>query len=342
MKLVLTATQAVAGARGTPCPNPPPRFLWKAETGMSFQVPCGRWSCSWCGREKRQAARLRTYEGIVAAIARGDRVRFITLTDKVQTMTVPELAEAWNRLRTLLRKKKLLRQYFVVVELTKAGAGHLHVLATGEYIDKPELQGYATDAGFGFCWITDVCSESSEKEHRTPESSAGYMAKYLGKSREMVEMQTLSKKRLRPVWASRQWSMSQKAAEIEVRRRRRDQELATTEETEGEATWLIVQGDSTVKDGLTVFLCGRRLDRMAVAYLILRLLPVLPDEALLAPHGRDVQEAAMWLRMSAAMGTAPRPPDAVVSSAPGEAAIQLVLPIDLEKLRRPKPVALWM
>lgn len=63
-----------------------------------------------------------------AAHERGERVRFVTLTDKAAgRMTVPELGAAWNRLAVRLRREKLLTEYALAVELQpKRGALHLH------------------------------------------------------------------------------------------------------------------------------------------------------------------------------------------------------------------------
>ncbi len=87
---------------------------------------------------------------------KGERARFMTLTDtRGGTMTVAELYEAWNKLRTRLTRERkggrLVQEYAAVVEVQTRGALHLHVLMTGRFVPQRKLVGMATAAGFGRC-----------------------------------------------------------------------------------------------------------------------------------------------------------------------------------------------
>ena len=128
-----------------------------------------------------------------------------------------ELYEAFNRLRTKLRRSGHLREYFAVVETTQAGALHLHVLATGRYLPQRELSKVAAAAGFGR--VADIRAVTG-----TGDRSAGaYLVKTLAGNATKANAERLATRgarRLRPVRTSRSWYPGGMAeAEREVGRR---------------------------------------------------------------------------------------------------------------------------
>lgn len=143
--------RAVRQARHSPCPNAVvPMFAWSQTTDRAYEMACGSWACSYCRRKKRAAVALVVADGCPAAFVRDERVRFLTLTDGTGgEMTVRELYLAWNRLRASLRKLGYLREYAAVVETTKNGALHLHVVATERFAPQKLLSRLASQAGFG-------------------------------------------------------------------------------------------------------------------------------------------------------------------------------------------------
>jgi hypothetical protein len=95
----------VATTAPTSCTNSQ-RIVVSLSTGNAFPLACRSWLCDDCSSKKWLAARVLFERGILAAFARGERVRFLTLTDgsKHGTMTVHDLSQAWGKLATMLRR----------------------------------------------------------------------------------------------------------------------------------------------------------------------------------------------------------------------------------------------
>jgi hypothetical protein len=162
--------------------------------------------------------------GIARAWLRGDLVRFLTLTSPgSDPLSIKALYEAWNRVRTTLRKSGELREYLAVIELQErdGGAPHLHIMATGEYIAQRRLSELANGAGFGP--IADIRAVRDTG----PRSASAYLVKSLaayatksnaGALAERVKVEGGTKRRrTRPVRTSRGWYPGgMKAAEIAV------------------------------------------------------------------------------------------------------------------------------
>lgn len=202
---------AINHARRTRCPNFGGSYIWSLSTDRAAQLACGRWDCGWCQRRKRAAARMVIDRGIQMAWTRGERLRFMTLTDgRSGAMTVADLYAAWNKLRTRLTRDRsdgrYVTGYAAVVEVQKRGALHLHVLTTGRYIPQKQLVGMARAAGFGRC--TDI----REVKHTASEDStesAMYVTKQLAGYLTKQEVAALSAKtavRRRPLRTSHGWA----------------------------------------------------------------------------------------------------------------------------------------
>ena len=234
--------KAVRGARACWCSNSV-RFLASITTGKAFALPCLSWSCEKCNPRKWHAARELFRLGIEAAWARGERVRFLTLTVKHEDVSAAELAACWNRLALTLRRggpaparpkkpKKLrtdeqrkqwrkryeqwqeacrrrqsyLDQYAAVIELgEKTGRFHMHVLFTGRYVGHKRLRRMAAAAGFGsVTYIKLVRNKGDAAEAMA--RYAGKMASYTAKATAVAEsLRARGSNRVRPVRTSRQW-----------------------------------------------------------------------------------------------------------------------------------------
>lgn len=99
---------------------------------------CRCWECDECAPKRLKQLR--------AIALSGNPDRFITLTWRAaHAALTPEqareqIARAWNvALHRLRRRYKKRIEYFVVVETTKSGWPHLHILLRGPWIDQAYL-----------------------------------------------------------------------------------------------------------------------------------------------------------------------------------------------------------
>lgn len=172
--------------------------------------------------------------GILAAFARGERVRFLTLTDgsKRGTMSVHDLSEAWTKLATMLRRggpplprppkgsgkdaqakwrrqckarKPLLSEYAMVLEVGTTGQGrlHAHVLFTGRYIKQSRLSAWAKLAGFGR--VVDIREVPSGDAAAAAAYAAKLAAYVSNQGKAVAKLKRLSRIRVRPVRKSHGW-----------------------------------------------------------------------------------------------------------------------------------------
>ena len=206
---------AVYRARPSRCPNAYAFFVVSLSSRRALLLPCGKWVCRHCGSRKKAAARLMIEEGIRGARSRGERVRFITLTSPPEKpLTTRSLYEAFNSLRVTLRRSGHLKQYFGVVETTKAGALHLHLLATGRFLPQAHLSKLAAEAGFG-----EVVDIREVKDDGPGSYLVKALASYATKA-NAARLASHGGKRIRPVRSSRAWYPGGMAeAEKEVGRR---------------------------------------------------------------------------------------------------------------------------
>jgi hypothetical protein len=150
--------------------------------------------------------------GVCRAQARGEKVRFLTVTSPGgYALSTRELYESFNRLRTTLRKSGELEEYLAVVELQErdGGAPHLHIIATGEYIPQRRLSALASSAGFGP--IADIRAVRGTG----PRSAGMYLVKSLAQYATKANAGALAERvksegngkatRVRPVRCSRGW-----------------------------------------------------------------------------------------------------------------------------------------
>lgn len=98
-------------------------------------LPCRSWTCDHCAPKRRAQ--------LMARAAAGQPTRFVTLTVNPETYDSPEsrllhLANAW---RTVVKRIRRLHpdsevEYLAIVEQTKAGEPHLHILLRSPFIPR--------------------------------------------------------------------------------------------------------------------------------------------------------------------------------------------------------------
>lgn len=122
-------------------------------------MSCKSWQCAVCSVQRKAVAAELIQGGIRRARARGERVRFMTLTSPPEGLTLREVSEAWNRLMATLRPSGEISDYLVVIESGGEArpVPHLHALTVGKFIPQARLSALAERAGYGpICHITAV------------------------------------------------------------------------------------------------------------------------------------------------------------------------------------------
>lgn len=121
--------------------------------GALVAVPlrCRSRKCPHCSILRGLADRLTLLKALDLAPG---RVRLVTLTDATGTMTNDEMSRAFQRLAARLRRRGWLGDYYRVIEWTKSGALHYHLVIFetekgGGFIPQAELSVMAEGCGFG-------------------------------------------------------------------------------------------------------------------------------------------------------------------------------------------------
>jgi len=101
-------------------------------------LTCRSWMCEWCAPERRRR--------LMASAAGGAPQRFLTLTVNPTIGNSPDdrlslLSAAWRTAVKRLRRKygQSTIQYLAIVEATKHGEPHLHILMRSPYIPQSEI-----------------------------------------------------------------------------------------------------------------------------------------------------------------------------------------------------------
>jgi len=135
-------------------------------------LTCKSWGCDYCQPTRRAQ--------LIAKAMSGAPERFITLTVNPRVGNGPSdrlriLAHAWNVIMKRERREhpKSELAYFAVVEATRRGEPHLHILYRGPSIPQHRLSdAMASLAGSP---IVDI------RKIRNPVEAVRYVAKYIGK-----------------------------------------------------------------------------------------------------------------------------------------------------------------
>lgn len=152
-------------------------------------LKCRRWSCNQC-RLIRQAE--------VRALCRaGNPSLMVTLTaapdpEKTPDQQAVELVRAWRLIvkRHARKFKSAKIAYLAVVEATKRGQPHLHILTREKFIDHAWLKEMMADITGSFVvWLTRL---------KSARGGAWYVSKYLGKDPHHYEG-------CKRYWTARDW-----------------------------------------------------------------------------------------------------------------------------------------
>jgi len=152
---------------------------------------CRSWGCDLCSPDRRR--------GLMAKAASGEPTRFLTLTVNPRRGGSPEerlagLAHAWRILVKRLRRANPTDpiEYLAIVELTKRGEPHLHILLRSPYIPHALISA-AMDELID-APIVDI------RRIREPKEVIRYVAKYLTKAN--VRLGTAKR-----YWSSRSYEL---------------------------------------------------------------------------------------------------------------------------------------
>lgn len=153
------------------CPNPG-GYLRDLETGELRPLPCGKWTCPYCGPRKK--AKLLDEIGFGGEViqTKGRRWRFLTLTLSTK-VDGRQIDLYFARFRAILHKHGYRPVYFKIKEFTEKGQRHLHILID-VFIPFNFLQ---------YAWKTATEGSSFWVHIKKAQvrRAAGYMAKYLTK-----------------------------------------------------------------------------------------------------------------------------------------------------------------
>lgn len=180
------------------CPTGTIRLTHQTATKL-VPATCGRWSCGSCGPRKARRLRRR--------LTRTTPTRLITLTLRPNPAASAreELARANRAWSILWRRYK--RQfgdaavgYAKIVELTKAGTPHLHIIAEMPYVPQRSLSA-AWNALTG-SYVVDI------RRVRSRNGIGGYLTSYLTKALAVPEG-------MRKWSAARGWVPPEEHSELE-------------------------------------------------------------------------------------------------------------------------------
>lgn len=138
-------------------------------------LTCNSWTCDYCQPNRKRR--------LLAQAASGEPQRFITLTIDPHQYSSPEerclkLAWAWRTIIKRLRRehKDADIQYLAVVEATKKGEPHLHILFRGPYVPQWQLSQYMRELVNSP--IVDI------RKVKNVNDAVRYVAKYITKKPE--------------------------------------------------------------------------------------------------------------------------------------------------------------
>lgn len=120
--------------------------------------------------------RARAYQRIKSGMAVGGNIKFITLTTSWAAWDAgKDIRQSFRAFIMRLRRRSLCTGYVKVIEFTKAGLPHLHILLRGPYIPQ--------------WWLSKIWGEIhlspivDVRAVRGRDGAAGYLAKYMGKDK---------------------------------------------------------------------------------------------------------------------------------------------------------------
>jgi len=142
------------------------------EQTIGIPLKCRCWTCDFCAPDRRKQ--------LMAQSASGQPTRFITLTANPAYLDGPDerlkaLSHAWRVIVQRLRRQNKHRDlaYMVIVEATKRGEPHLHILFRGPFIPQTVLSAMMSELMESP--IVDIRRIRSQRE------VIRYVAKYITK-----------------------------------------------------------------------------------------------------------------------------------------------------------------
>ena len=125
-------------------------------------------------KDKARRRRGRGYQRIMSGLRLGGNLRLITLTTSEESWAAGKnIQRSFRALVMRLRRRSMCTGYVRVIEFTKAGLPHYHVIMRGRYIPQSYLS--RLWQAIHLSRVVDV------RAIRRKGSAASYLAKYLGK-----------------------------------------------------------------------------------------------------------------------------------------------------------------
>jgi len=123
----------------------------------------------------RRRRRNRLYQRAMSGMRVGGNLKFVTLTTSREAMKAGlDIRASWRTLLQRLRRRSLCSGYVKVMEYTKAGLPHMHLVMRGPWLSQSWLS--EQWAQIHLSPIVDV------RRVQRRDGAASYLAKYMGKS----------------------------------------------------------------------------------------------------------------------------------------------------------------
>ncbi|MBA7551066.1 hypothetical protein ES705_43600 [subsurface metagenome] len=117
----------------------------------------------------------RCYHRVISGLEKDPSCRFVTLTSSPQSRNF--IQQDLRRLFGRLRRRGILTEYIRVVEYTKSGLEHVHLIYRGRFLPQPELS--RLWAEIHQSPIVDIRSVRASRHHLR--GAAAELAKYMAK-----------------------------------------------------------------------------------------------------------------------------------------------------------------
>lgn len=203
-------------------------------------LKCRSWGCEFCRPDRRSQ--------LFALAASGDANRFLTLTINPRVGTDPAdrlrlLSHAWRTFVKRVRREHGAKalEYLAVVEETKNGEPHLHILLRSVYLAQRDIS--AAMLGLIDSPIVDI------RKIRGAKSVINYVAKYITKAPKQFN----GSKRY---WHSKDWSLVAEPKEVSQTLQEARYTVFRNEVTQIVAAWLR-EGWETTEEARDAFIAVR-------------------------------------------------------------------------------------
>ena len=117
----------------------------------------------------------RCYHRVISGLEKDSRCRFVTLTSSLTSKNF--IQQDLRRLIMRLKRKGVLTDYIRVIESTKSGLQHVHMIYRGQYIPQPVLSALWSE--IHQAPVVDIRSVKPSRHHLR--GAAAELAKYMAK-----------------------------------------------------------------------------------------------------------------------------------------------------------------